>query len=243
MAPLGTALTEEQLELLWRLAPEPILCFDGDAAGQRAAARAAERALPLLKPGHSLRFALLPAGEDPDSLVRAGRRRAMRDDAATVRPLAELLWDMSHGGAPVRHAGAARRVAQATCASRPRRIADRAVQRVLPAEFETAPARRPSAAGGSPALVRKARPRRAGPAAAGRAGRDRASRSIRACAATADVGVPDLRRATRLLLAGLVNHPVLLAEHGEEVAEISLPSVPTLTSCATEILKVCGPGP
>src|SRR5271163_5142751 len=71
VAPLGTALTESHLGELWRLAPEPVLCFDGDAAGQRAAARAAVRALPLLAPGHSLRFATLPPGEDPDSLIRA----------------------------------------------------------------------------------------------------------------------------------------------------------------------------
>ncbi len=76
VAPLGTALTEFQLQELWRLAPEPILCFDGDAAGQRAAARALRRALPLLQPGRSLRFAALPPGEDPDSLIR--RRRPGR---------------------------------------------------------------------------------------------------------------------------------------------------------------------
>ena len=70
VAPLGTALTEEQLEELWRLAPAPILCFDGDAAGSRAAARAAELALPLLAPDRTLRLARLPAGEDPDTLVR-----------------------------------------------------------------------------------------------------------------------------------------------------------------------------
>jgi len=70
VAPLGTALTEDQILLAWRLDPEPILCFDGDPAGFKAAARAAERVLPLLKPGHSLRFVFLPQGEDPDSLVR-----------------------------------------------------------------------------------------------------------------------------------------------------------------------------
>ena len=75
VAPLGTALTEYQLEELWRLGPEPILCFDGDAAGQRAAACALRRALPLLRPGRSLAvLAVLPSGEDPDSLIRrAGR--------------------------------------------------------------------------------------------------------------------------------------------------------------------------
>jgi DNA primase len=71
VAPMGTALTEEQLELLWRSGPEPILCFDGDKAGLRAAFRSIERALPLLKPGYSLRFALLPDGQDPDDLIRA----------------------------------------------------------------------------------------------------------------------------------------------------------------------------
>src|SRR6185437_14911992 len=78
VAPLGTALTEVQIEELWRMAPEPILCFDGDAAGQRAAARALTRALPILKPGMSLRFAVLPAGEDPDSLILRHGVDAMR---------------------------------------------------------------------------------------------------------------------------------------------------------------------
>ncbi|MCH7807554.1 MAG: DNA primase, partial [Proteobacteria bacterium] len=70
VAPLGTALTEDQLYLLWRLAPEPVLCFDGDPAGLKAATRAMERALPLLRAGRSLKFAMLPEGDDPDTLVR-----------------------------------------------------------------------------------------------------------------------------------------------------------------------------
>jgi DNA primase len=92
VAPLGTALTEQQLTLLWRMAPEPILCFDGDAAGGRAAQRAAERALPLLSPGRSLRFAVLPAGLDPDDLIRQQGEKAMADIVAGALPLAELLW-------------------------------------------------------------------------------------------------------------------------------------------------------
>src|SRR5690606_297337 len=70
VAPLGTALTEEQLAELWRMVPEPVLCFDGDAAGVRAAARAAEVALPLLSTERTLAFITLPAGEDPDSITR-----------------------------------------------------------------------------------------------------------------------------------------------------------------------------
>jgi DNA primase len=70
VAPLGTALGEDQIALLWRLVAEPVLCFDGDSAGLRAAGRAAERGLPLVKPGFSLSFATLPKGDDPDTLVR-----------------------------------------------------------------------------------------------------------------------------------------------------------------------------
>src|SRR5437667_6188945 len=92
VAPLGTALTEMQLRELWRLSPEPVLCFDGDAAGQRAAGRALDRALPLLTPGRSLRFAALPAGEDPDSLIRGAGRTAFAEVLTAARPLSEVLW-------------------------------------------------------------------------------------------------------------------------------------------------------
>jgi DNA primase len=92
VAPLGTALTEEQLGILWKMADEPILCFDGDKAGQRAAYRAADLALPRLRPGKSLRFALLPEGQDPDDLVRSGGRDAAADVLAGARPLGEMLW-------------------------------------------------------------------------------------------------------------------------------------------------------
>ena len=98
VAPLGTALTEFQLHELWRLAPEPILCFDGDAAGQRAASRALRRALPLLRPGQSLRFAKLPAGEDPDSMIRAAGPTAFDEVLAAARPLSSMLWEIEIGG-------------------------------------------------------------------------------------------------------------------------------------------------
>src|SRR5829696_9209321 len=86
VAPLGTALTEEQLALLWRLADEPILCFDGDKAGRRAAYRALDVALPALVPGKSLRFALLPEGQDPDDLARAGGQAALARVLDAARP-------------------------------------------------------------------------------------------------------------------------------------------------------------
>jgi DNA primase len=92
VAPLGTALTENQLALLWKMADEPILCFDGDKAGQKAAWRAAEMALPHLKPGKSLRFALLPEGQDPDDLARSGGRGAIEEVIGAARGLADVIW-------------------------------------------------------------------------------------------------------------------------------------------------------
>ena len=98
VAPLGTALTEQQLEALWRLAEDPVLCFDGDEAGARAAARAVERALPQLSAKRSLRFATLPAGQDPDTMVRDRGRRAMAEIVAAAIPLSDQLWKMTAGG-------------------------------------------------------------------------------------------------------------------------------------------------
>lgn len=92
VAPLGTALTESQLALLWKMADEPILCFDGDRAGQKAAYRAADLAMPFLAPGKSLRFALLPEGQDPDDLARSGGRAAIEEVIAAAKPLAEMIW-------------------------------------------------------------------------------------------------------------------------------------------------------
>ncbi|MGJ0395960.1 MAG: DNA primase [Methylocystis sp.] len=92
VAPLGTALTPEQCALLWRLAEEPILCFDGDKAGLKAAFRAVDTALPLIGPGRTLRFVLLPDGLDPDELLRASGAEALADALNHPLPLVDLLW-------------------------------------------------------------------------------------------------------------------------------------------------------
>ena len=109
VAPLGTALTEDQLHLLWRTAPEPILAFDGDAAGLKAAHRAAHLALPHLKAGYSLRFAFLPTGEDPDSFIAANGAGAMTVLLEAALPLSGLLWRTETEGkdfsTPERRAG------------------------------------------------------------------------------------------------------------------------------------------
>ncbi|MFO1247087.1 MAG: DNA primase [Alphaproteobacteria bacterium] len=109
VAPLGTAMTEDQLHLLWRTAPEPILAFDGDAAGLKAAHRAAHLALPHLKAGYSLRFAFLPTGEDPDSYIAANGSGAMNVLLDAAIPLSQLLWRAETEGkdfsTPERRAG------------------------------------------------------------------------------------------------------------------------------------------
>ena len=101
VAPLGTALTEAQLERLWRLADVPILCLDGDTAGQKAALRAAKRALPLLQPGKSLAFATLPAGQDPDDLARSGGAAAIEKVLTESEPLIERIWAAERDTAPI----------------------------------------------------------------------------------------------------------------------------------------------
>ncbi len=95
VAPLGTALTAEQLAELWRLSPEPVICFDGDAAGARAADRAAEICLPLVSPDRSVKFASLASGEDPDSIIRDPKRgpAAFRAVVSSARPLSTALYD------------------------------------------------------------------------------------------------------------------------------------------------------
>ena len=109
VAPLGTAMTEDQLHLLWRTAPEPILAFDGDAAGLKAAHRAAHLALPHLKAGYSLRFVFLPNGEDPDSFIAHNGAGAMSVQLETALPLSQLLWRAETEGkdltTPERRAG------------------------------------------------------------------------------------------------------------------------------------------
>ena len=101
VAPMGTAVTEQQIELLWRMADKPVLCLDGDSAGKRAAMRAAERALPLLRPGHSLQVVQLPAGLDPDDLIAREGRKAMDALLETPKSLLDLVWENERDAAPL----------------------------------------------------------------------------------------------------------------------------------------------
>ena len=101
VAPLGTALTDQQIQMLWRMTEKPLLCFDGDAAGQKAALRAAVRALPLLKPGHSLQFVTLPEGQDPDDLVKKAGPKALAALLEASEPLVERLWRAEVAAGPI----------------------------------------------------------------------------------------------------------------------------------------------
>jgi len=228
VAPLGTALTEMQIEELWRLAPEPVLCFDGDAAGQRAAGRALERALPMLKPGHSLRFAVLPAGEDPDTLIIRQGEAAMRDVLERARPLAEILWESEAArpaDTPERRAGLEQRLE-----TRIRAIADRSVQ-----EHYRSYVRERLFAAPRPMLRgRRGAERRFGPAPnPGVPLRTPAPFEGRP---KTDLG-PLRRRQQEVLMALLIHHPFLLNEMAEDLAGLQLPA-PDLDKLCHEILRL-----
>ena len=117
VAPLGTALTPDQCALLWAMASEPILCFDGDNAGRKAAFRAVETALPLIGPAKSLRFALLPDGQDPDDLIRVSGPAAMAEFLKGARPFADMLFIRESDGerfdTPEQRAALERRLGEA----------------------------------------------------------------------------------------------------------------------------------
>src|SRR5262249_7989383 len=134
VAPLGTALTADQLVLLWKMADEPTLCFDGDAAGRRAAYRAVDLRLPLVRPGKSLKFGERPEGHDPDDLVRAGGGEAINEVIGAARPLAHVLWmrETEAGGfdTPERRAAFEARLAEVTAM-----IADDSVRKYYRREF------------------------------------------------------------------------------------------------------------
>ena len=93
VAPLGTAVTEMQLQMMWRVSPEPVITLDGDTAGQRAAMRVIDLSLPLLEAGQSVRFAMMPDGQDPDDLLKSGGAGAMREKIEGALPMVQLLWD------------------------------------------------------------------------------------------------------------------------------------------------------
>jgi DNA primase len=225
-------LTEAHLQELWRLSPEPVLCFDGDTAGQRAMLRALHRALPLLQPARSLRFAVLPSGEDPDSLVRNGGSPAFAEILGRARPLSEMLWQSQLAARPIdtpeRRADLERRV-MADAAL----IADRAVQFEYRRFFRERlfALGRPTAKGG---------PRFKGRGVPGIG----APRAAISGVPRADETPPPLPRPSLSVWHGtslgvLLRHPFLVYEISEELLKLDLgPKDPELERLQTAILGI-----
>ncbi|MGA7488071.1 MAG: DNA primase [Xanthobacteraceae bacterium] len=244
VAPLGTALTAEQLVLLWKMADEPTLCFDGDAAGRRAAYRAVDLALPLIRPGKSLKFASLPEGQDPDDLARSGGREAIDEVIGAARPLAAMLWlRETEAGAfdtPERRAAFEARVAEVTAA-----IADDTVRKHYRREFDdrlrqlfdgdrrSGMRPRPGRmAGGAWGMANRGAKTNRYASPSGRqspfATRSAYSRGEPYVVASAQLAASPVHRGHRaamppreaLILQAVIHHPWLLHDHLEELAGV-----------------------
>ena len=227
VAPLGTALTPDQAALLWKMAEEPILCFDGDRAGRKAAYRAIDMALPLIGPGRSLRFALLPEGQDPDDLIRSGGAQAIGERLSKALAMADLIWlretEAQDLATPERRAGLERRLREIA-----QEISDETLRRYYRDDFKE---RLFKLFGQRREGQPQRRERRGEPAAFGRRrgvnGRGPAPTAPRRWPAPRfrksplfQAGTSDLLPREALILLLLLNHPGLLERHLEEVAEI-----------------------
>lgn len=236
VAPLGTAVTEDQIEELWRMAARPTLCLDGDAAGQRAGFRAAARALPLLKPGRSLGFAVLPANEDPDSLVNSRGAAAFRQVLDSAQPLADVVWLMTVGDKPLNspEERAALRVELRKAVAQ---IGDPDLKAEYGREMDLRVQQafgRGSSGGGFSGRQRESYSGRKGAKPWNRGqGQGRGSGGTRrpwgTAPAVARIGAlqsPEFlrRRQEQVLLAALVNHPALLLDYAEDLAVLKLES-------------------
>jgi DNA primase len=239
VAPLGTALTEDQLGLLWKMADEPVLCFDGDNAGLRAAYRAVDLAMPRLKPGKSLKFALLPQGQDPDDLARSGGREAIVDVIGAAKPLAGMLWARETEGhtfdTPERRAALEARINEVTTG-----IGDEAVRRYYRQDFNArlsqffAPARtqqREQRSGGNwrdPRSGGSWRERNGGDWQQRREAPRTAGRAMPYVVVSQQMASSPVHRGNRstvsrreaLILQAALNHPWLLHDHLEEFASL-----------------------
>jgi len=211
VATLGTAFTERQMEVLWLLAPEPVICFDGDRAGEAAAARAIDRMLPHLREGHSFRFAFLPQGQDPDDLVRGEGPSAFAACLKSAHPLIDMLWTREKSAialdTPERRAAFEARLDSLLGEIGNTRVRDHYRREVKNRLFNLWREQ--------PARSRDGRPRAAGPRSGGR---------------------PDMRKPERretapppsaygfaiIVTLALVNHPWLLDQFAEEVASVEV---------------------
>ncbi len=242
VAPLGTALTEDQLNLLWRTAAEPVLCFDGDEAGLRAASRAARLALPHLKPGFSLRFAFMPKDEDPDSFIRAHGADAMKKVLDSAEPLANVLWRMETEGrdfsTPERRAGLERALAEIVSAIQDAKIADYYRRDFEQRVFDNFKRRRPAVPRGQdrPSFRPEGAkpPRFARPAAA-------VSPEVKNSLLARMAGSGARRLKEREIARLLLESPDLASAHGELLARLAFAD-PLLDRLRRELLNLAASG-
>ncbi|ATE65309.1 DNA primase [Rhizorhabdus dicambivorans] len=217
VAPLGTALTEQQLERLWWMAEVPILCFDGDKAGQKAAVRAAQRALPMIAPGRTLRFALLPGGQDPDDLVKSGGSSAVEKVLGEAISLDELLWRAEHEaqplGTPEARAGLRKRLGDLAAT-----IQDGDVRYQYQMEFRRRFDEQFGQARRQPYERRPFQPRQQ--RRPGQPWKPEPEPPLRATHAVNQSGIEP--RMMRAAMAGLLRYPALLAEKNELIGSLRI---------------------
>ena len=241
VAPLGTALTESQLAILWRTAAEPVLCFDGDSAGQKAAYRALDIALPLLQPGHSLRFAFLPDGKDPDDLLRSEGADALKAVVAAALPMVDVLWNRAlttnDRSSPERKAAFEKdlRMLASTIGDDgvKRHYLDELAERFRKQRGANSEWRIANRGKGYSLLATRYSP-------AGRRLKDweipaSASHSLKNAASKLDGGDASTRRA-RMIVLTFINHPNMLHDFWEDFAGVEL-GIPRLDSVRTLILE------
>ncbi len=225
VAPLGTALTEEQIQLMWRVVSEPVLCFDGDAAGQKAAGRAAERALPILKPEKSLSFVTMPEGEDPDSLIKSRGAPAIEAVLAQAVHLSEIIWRLeTHGHrleTPEDRAGLEKRLRDAA-----KRIADETVQRHYINTFKSRLWE----------AFRKNQPQTSGKYSGQNRGGRRTSSVQMAEKSGVAAHIDTIWIQQAILIATLINHPALFDALGEQLGSLEF-MAPELDKLRQEVLK------
>lgn len=232
-APLGTALTADQLRLLWAMTPLPTLCFDGDAAGQKAAHRAIDTALPFLEPGRSLQFAFLPEGRDPDDMVSAGATDALATLLAEPAPLIDVLWarerDRHPLETPEQQAALEARLMDMAQLIEHKSLRFHYVsairQRLRAQGHGATPARRSDASSSSWRARTSAPAGRNGarPAFRGAFPDRNAARTSSLLASTiAQASAPSSSPREALLVMAIVQHPWLLDERVEEIAGLHL---------------------
>jgi DNA primase len=243
VAPLGTALTDDQLQLLWRTAAEPILAFDGDTAGLKAAHRAAHLALPHLKAGYSLRFAFLPAGEDPDTLIKKSGSLAMGKILDAALPLSEVLWKAQTEGhdfaTPERRAGLEQALREIVSHITDSKIADYYRRDFDQKVFESFKQRKPRP---FDARARTSFQDRGRPAYATAGVSSALKQSLLARASQSGQGKEAARKLKEAELSTLLlGHPALALAHAELVASLPL-SDPALDRLRHELLNLAASG-